>query len=81
MIKLVNVRNMGAFLNMVGQCRGDVTVHLEHYGDLPLKKHPEFRELLEDLRPLNGELDISLENPDDAVLILRSMINGKCLKN
>ena len=41
MIKLVNVRNMGAFLNMVGQCRGDVTVHLEHYGDLPLKKHPE----------------------------------------
>ena len=81
MIKLVNVRNMDEFLNMVGQCRGDVTVHLAHYGDMHPKKHPENLELLEDLIPQNGELDISLEKPEDTVLILRSMISGKCLKN
>ncbi|MBQ3273431.1 MAG: hypothetical protein IJH44_09380 [Solobacterium sp.] len=81
MIKLVNVRNMDEFLNMVGQCRGDVTVHLEHYGDMHLKKHPENLELLEDLIPQNGELDISLEKPEDTALVLRSMISGKCLKN
>lgn len=81
MIKLVNVRDMDEFLNMVGQCRGDVTVHLAHYGDMHLKQHPENLELLEDLIPQNGELDISLEKPEDTVLILRSMISGKCLKN
>ena len=81
MIKLVNVRDMDEFLNMVGQCRGDVTVHIAHYGDMHLKKHPENLELLEDLIPQNGELDISLEKPEDTVLILRSMISGKCLKN
>ena len=81
MIKLVNVRDMDEFLNMVGQCRGDVTVHLAHYGDMHLKQHSENLELLEDLIPQNGELDISLEKPEDTVLILRSMISGKCLKN
>ncbi|MBQ1447282.1 MAG: hypothetical protein IIZ14_08560 [Solobacterium sp.] len=80
MIRLMNVRNMDAFLYTVRQCKGDVTVHLDHYGEIHLKQNTEVQKLLADLRPENNELDISVEEPEDTVLILRSMMNGKYLE-
>ncbi|MBE6118184.1 MAG: hypothetical protein IIY52_00890 [Solobacterium sp.] len=80
MIRLMNVRNMDAFLYTVRQCKGDVTVHLDHCGEIHLKQNTEVQKLLADLRPENNELDISVEEPEDTVLILRSMMNGKYLE-
>ena len=81
MIRLMNVRNMDEFLCTIRQCKGDVTVHLDHYGDIHLKQNTEMQRLLEDLKPVNNELDISVEEPEDTVLILRSLINGQYMEH
>lgn len=72
-MKLMNLKNVDKFVNLVEQSKGDVVLHLEDGNDVNLKKDKNAAEILKFVNP-HATLDLTVKDPDDSMRFVQYMM-------
>ena len=74
MLKIMKVSNMEKFLAQIGQCEGEVRLHLPDGSTCDLKNDHTAVQLLTLLHSTDHEMEISLSNPHDYLPLMNYMM-------